>query len=115
MRAVDPNHERFLDDKLLPEIIQLLTRAYRPERIYQFGSTARGDSDSDSDLDLLVVVPDDAPAERRRARLAYDVLWDIPVAVDVVIWTKTAFDRRATVPASLPATVLREGKLVHAA
>jgi hypothetical protein len=50
--------------------VDRLVAAYRPERIYLFGSHARGEPGPDSDFDLLVLVPDDAEPERRRSRLA---------------------------------------------
>jgi predicted nucleotidyltransferase len=102
-------------DEVLDGIVQRLLRAYRPERIYLFGSKARGDAGPDSDYDLLVVVPDDAAPERRRSALAYECLWEVGVAADVLVWTRTQFDSRAHLRASLAATVLREGRLLHAA
>jgi len=102
-------------DSTLAEIVRRLVEAYRPERVYLFGSKARGDEGPDSDYDLMIVVPDDAPRDRRHSRLAYQVLWGVRSAADVVVWTRTAFDRRSRMPASLPATVLREGRLLHAA
>jgi predicted nucleotidyltransferase len=89
--------------------------AYQPQRIYLFGSKARGDAGPDSDYDLLVVVPDDAPPERRRSRLGYERLWGVSTAADVVVWTAADFDSRMHLRASLPATVLREGTLLYAA
>jgi predicted nucleotidyltransferase len=82
--------------------------------VYLFGSRARGEADPDSDYDLLLVVPDDAPPERRRSRLAYEVLRGTGVAADVLVCTRTWFDRRRGLRASLPGTILREGRLVHA-
>jgi len=64
--------------------------------------------------DILVVVSDHAPAERRRSRLAYEVLWGTGVAADVLVSTASQFEGRAHLAASLPATVIREGKLLHA-
>ena len=52
-----------VSDPLLAEIVRRLVEAYQPERIYLFGSKARGDAGADSDYDLMVVVPDDAPPE----------------------------------------------------
>jgi len=101
-------------DPLLAEVVRRLVDAYATERVYLFGSTARGESGPDSDYDIVLVVPDDAPPDRLRARLAYEVLWGLGAAVDVLIWSRTAFDARATVPTSLPAVVLREGVLLHA-
>jgi predicted nucleotidyltransferase len=102
-------------DPLLAEIIRRLVAAYQPERIYLFGSTARGDAGPDSDYDLLVVAPDDAPPERRDSKLAYEVLWGVQAAADVIVWEKSRFERRAHVVCSLPATVLREGRVLYAA
>ena len=56
------------NDPVLAEIVRRLLKAYEPQRIYLFGSKARGDAGPDSDYDLMVVVPDDAPPERRRSR-----------------------------------------------
>ena len=103
-------------DVKLAEIVRRLADAYRPIAIYLFGSKARGDAGADSDYDLLVVVNDDAPAERRRSRLAYETLWRFGTtgAVDAVICTQSYFDARRHLKASLPGTVLREGKLLYA-
>lgn len=102
-------------DAVLAEIVRRLVEAYQPQRIYLFGSKARGDAGVDSDYDLLVVVPDDAPPERRRSRLGYESLWGVRTAADVVVWTAADFDSRTHLGASLPATVLREGTLLYAA
>jgi UTP:GlnB (protein PII) uridylyltransferase len=97
----------------LTEAVRLLGEAYRPERIYLFGSWARGDARPDSDLDLLVVVPDDAGPERRQSRLAYETLWKTGASGDILVWTRKRFDACLHLPATLPATVVREGRLVY--
>jgi uncharacterized protein len=99
-------------DPVLAEIVRRLVEAYRPERIYLFGSVARGDAGPHSDYDILVVVPDSAPPERLRSRLAYQALRGTGTAADVVVWPKSGFERRARVVSSLPATVSREGMLL---
>jgi uncharacterized protein len=98
----------------LARILVRLIDAYQPERIYLFGSKARGDAGPDSDFDLLVVVSDTAPADRKRSRLAYERLWGTGTATDVLVWTRERFDSRAHLRASLPGTILREGKLLYA-
>ena len=102
-------------DPQLADVVQRLIAAYAPERVYLFGSSARDDAGPDSDYDLLLVVPDDATPERKRARLAYASLWGTGTAVDVLVWTRSSFDRRLHLPTSLPATIIREGRLLHAA
>ena len=97
----------------IEEITRRLVDFYRPVRIYLFGSEARGESGPDSDLDFLVVLPDDAPKEHMRGG-AYSLLRDIRDAVDVIPWRQTDFEGRAAyVRASLPATVIREGRLLY--
>ena len=113
-RPNDPSPTAAADPRLA-EIVRRLVEAYRPERIYLFGSHARGEAGPDSDYDLLVVVPDDAPPERRRSRLAYEVLWGVGTAADVLVQSRSDFESRLHLRASLPATVRDEGRLLYAA
>ncbi len=102
------------NDGTVEEILRRLVEFYRPERVYLFGSAARGDSGPDSDFDFCVVLPDDAPASVYRDRSIHRRTWGLRVAVDVVRMSKSDFDGRAAhVKASLPATVLREGRLLY--
>jgi uncharacterized protein len=102
------------ENKELTEIVRRLIDAYRPERIYLFGSRARSDFGGDSDYDLMVIVPDSASPERKRSRLAYEVLRGTGVAADVLVWTRDAFDRRLHLRASLPSTIVSEGRVLYA-
>jgi predicted nucleotidyltransferase len=77
----DPILER---DPKLAEIVRRLVDAYQPERIYLFGSMARGDVGPDSDYDLLVIVPDEATAVRQDSDLAYRALRGTGIAADVL-------------------------------
>jgi predicted nucleotidyltransferase len=101
--------------RALAEIVARLVDAYDPERVYLFGSKARGDQGPDSDFDLLLIVPEAAPMALRDSQLAYKVLRGTGTAADVLVLTRTAFDSRLHLAASLPATVAREGRLLHAA
>jgi len=102
-------------EPMFREIVQRIVDAYHPLRIHIFGSKARGDADADSDYDLLVVVKDEAPADQRQSRLAYQSLWGTGTAVDVLVCTDGYFRSRAGVKTSLPATVEREGRLLYGA
>jgi len=102
-------------DDVLGEIVRRLVQAYKPERVYLFGSKARGEGGPDSDYDLMVVVPDEAPPEQRRSRLAYQVLRGTGTAADVLVWTRQAFDARLHLKVSLPYTIVSEGRLLYRA
>jgi predicted nucleotidyltransferase len=103
-----------VDDPALAEIVRRLVAAYRPLRIYLFGSRARAEAGPDSDYDLMVVVADDVPPERRRSRLAYEALRRTGIAADVLVWTREAFDSRLELRASLPTSIVAEGRLLYA-
>jgi hypothetical protein len=98
----------------ITEIIRRLIDARSLVCIYLFGSVARGDDGPDSDLDFLVLLPDDASEEIFRSGNLVRALWGIPYGADVIPWRQTDFEGRAAyVAASLPATVLREGKMLY--
>lgn len=106
---------RAVEATTLDEIVKRLRQAYSPERIYLFGSHARGDAGPDSDFDILVVVPDDAPPSRRGSRLAYQALRGTGAAADVLVWTRGYFESRRHLKASLSGAVSAEGRLLYAA
>ena len=104
-----------IEDSVLTEIVRRLVDSFHPDRVYLFGSRARGDANNDSDYDILLVLPRLEDRRYRLSQRAYALLRGIPAAVDVLVWSKEDFDSRLDTPASLPATVEREGRLLHAA
>jgi predicted nucleotidyltransferase len=100
-------------DQAITEITRRLVDYYHPERIFLFGSAARGDGGPDSDLDFCVILSDDAPPALYRPGV-HRALWEVGTAADVVRWPAIDFDVRAAhVKASLPATIMREGKVLY--
>ena len=103
-----------MPDAVIAEITRRLVRFFTPERVYLFGSAARGQEGPDSDLDFCVVLPDDAPRSLYRGEGLYRELWGLRAALDVVRCPLGDFEERAAhVKASLPATVIREGRLLY--
>jgi predicted nucleotidyltransferase len=99
------------------ELLERLVAAYQPERIYLFGSHARGDAGPDSDIDLMIVVPDDAQGLRRSGRLGYREQWKLraPGAFEFHVRRRFKFETAATDPLSFPGTIASEGKLLYEA
>ncbi len=92
-----------------------LIEAFQPERIYMFGSQARGDATPNSDIDLLVIVAQSDEPGYRRDQAAYAAMGWQGVPIELLVMTRQEFDERLPARASLPATVAREGRLLYAA
>jgi predicted nucleotidyltransferase len=110
-----PERDLLACDPILAEIVRRLVKAYQPKRIYLFGSLARGDAGPDSDYDILVLVENPTEPPYRLSQHGFRALRGIAAAVDVVVWDRATFDARLHLPASFPATVTREGRLLHVA
>ncbi len=93
---------------------QALVEAFDPERIYLFGSYARGDAGPDSDYDLMMIVAGSDQPQYKRSQAAHGVLARFPMAKDILVWTRDEFDGDVHLKASLPAAILREGILLYA-
>lgn len=63
----------------------------------------------------MVIVPHTSEPGYRLAQKAHTLLWGIGSAADVFVWSHDEFERRLHLRASLPATVVREGRLLYAA
>ncbi len=103
------------DDPVLAELVRRLVGAFDPDRTHLFGSKARGDRGPDSDYDLMVVVDEASWPAYRMAQQTHSLVWDLGTAADILVWTREAFDGRLHLKASLPATIVHEGKLLYAA
>lgn len=99
----------------LDEAVRRLVEKFQPERIYLFGSRARGDAVSESDYDVLMVVPASDQPHYVRSASAQEVIDDLSVPVEVIVFTREQFDRQTLAAASLASTVSREGRLLYAA
>lgn len=115
-RAID----RSLTKDGMAELRRLTSRANitptRLQNVYHWGGF-RGDPEAlmEEYFDLLVVVPDTAPEERKRSRLAYERLWETGTAADILVWTRRRFEERTHLRVSLPGIILQEGRLLYAA
>ncbi len=96
----------------IQQIVKVITTRLSPRRIILFGSYAREEAGPDSDLDLLIELDPPLPSHGRSSRIK--ALFDAyPCPMDILVYTteEIAYWQRA--PASLVASVLREGKVLY--
>jgi predicted nucleotidyltransferase len=99
---------------LLDEIVRRIVRVVHPQRIFLFGSAARGQLGPDSDLDLLVIVRE--PVHRRAlAQEIYRNLHGFPLPVDVVVATERDVEQYGDRIGTILRPALREGEVIYGA
>lgn len=116
---------RTFDSSLIDLIVGRIVDTIRPEKVILFGSRARGDADANSDYDLLVIQPSGEPRYRRSA-LLYRALSDIPVEVEVLVYTPAEVEEWPLtpstscgvkgwrgVPRAFVTTAIREGRVLN--
>jgi len=101
-----------LNDALIRDIVRRIVDTAQPERVILFGSQARGDARPNSDFDVLVIKPSDEPRYLRSIPL-YVALADLPVEVEVMVYTPEEVDEWSQVPQAFVTTALREGTAIQ--
>ena len=100
------------NNDLIGDIVRRIVETAQPEKIILFGSRARGDARRNSDFDVLVIKESSEPSYRRDAPL-YVALADLPVEVEVLVYTPEEVAEWAQVPQAFVTAATREGKTVY--
>ena len=95
------------------DIVRRLVAALHPSALWLFGSRARRTAHKDSDFDVAVLIDDPSKPCWQLEGDAIDALWGVAAAVDVCVWPTSEFTAQQAAPASLPATILREGRVLY--
>ncbi len=100
------------DQDVIAGIVRRIVETAQPEKIILFGSRARGHSRSDSDFDILVIQESEEPRYRRSVPL-YVALADLPVEVEVMVYTPHEVEEWSQVPQAFVTTAVREGTIIY--
>lgn len=96
-----------------PDLLDRVVEYFHPRRIVLFGSRSRGQAGPDSDIDLLVILDDDAPAEKLTLRAGWESRRGYHRPVDVIPVRDAVFRRRAKIAGTLAYEAARDGIEVY--
>jgi predicted nucleotidyltransferase len=99
---------------LIEELVRRIVAAVQPERIFLFGSAARGEMSADSDIDVLIV----KSGVTHRRRLAQDIhlrLFGLGVPVDIIVVTPEDIEAFGDKVGTIIGPALRESREIYAA
>lgn len=95
------------------ELLDRVVTYFDPQQVVLFGSRARGEAGPDSDIDLLVVLDDNAPAEKLAARASYEARRGYTGPADIIPMRRSVLNRRARAIGSFAHVVMRDGVTVY--
>ncbi len=100
---------------VLEEMVRAIVEAVKPERIYLFGSVARGEATEDSDIDLLIVEDDNFSSRSRwrELRRIRDVLTPFPQSKDILLYSRDEMAYWQDALNHVAAHAVREGTLLY--
>ncbi len=103
-------------EECLQEIVDEIVHEVDPERVYVFGSYARGTARDDSDLDLLIVEREPfSPKRSRRLEMARlsRLLAQFRVPKDVLVYSTDEVAQWQSAKNHVVSHALREGRLLY--
>ncbi len=101
-----------ISQAIIQEAVDRLVKAAKPQKIFLFGSYARGDADEQSDLDFLVI---ENKTKHRRQQMVYlqDVLRPLRLPVDILVTSEATFNEWANVTGTVFNEIKNEGILCY--
>lgn len=96
----------------IEEVVKRIVAHHHPEKIFLFGSYARGDAHEDSDIDLLIIDQTLEPGHKRAIKYL-DAVQGVREPVDILVYTPDEFKTQKNQHFTFPNEVFREGKLIY--
>ena len=101
-----------VDMDYIKHVTQILVKESSPEKVYLFGSCARGEQNDDSDIDLLIVKESANPRNKRAMELRR-LLFPYKYPMDLLVYTPDEFRKEEKIMGTIPYQVLREGIVLY--
>ncbi|MCX7050153.1 MAG: nucleotidyltransferase domain-containing protein [Candidatus Sumerlaeota bacterium] len=106
-----------ISDQLINAAIQSIVRETQPERIYLFGSYARGEQRADSDIDLLIEESKSFGLQNSRLeeinRISSSMMNSYNMPADILVYSSEEIAKWRQTTNHVVARALREGRLLY--
>lgn len=103
-------------EDVINKAVEFIRDKLSPDKIYLFGSYAKGSPKEDSDLDFLIIRDSDLPRHKRAMplySLEKSKRLGIPIGTDFIVYTPNEFEKSKKELNSLAGEVIRTGKLIY--
>jgi predicted nucleotidyltransferase len=101
-----------ISEETIQRAVDRLLEVARPQKIFLFGSYARGEAREYSDLDFLVVERDVGSRHQEMVRL-HDALRPMRIPVDIVVARESTFEKWSDVPGTVFHEAKTKGRLCY--
>ena len=101
-----------ISEEIIKKAVDRLVEVARPQKIYLFGSYARGDAREQSDLDFLVVEKALKSRRKEMVRL-HDAIRPMRIPVDILVVSEDAYAEWADVQGTVIYKAKTEGRLCY--
>ncbi len=98
-------------EETLETIVKIIVEAADPDKIILFGSRSRAGWSDDSDYDILVI-KEGAYHRRKLTQEIYRALFEVPVAIDIVLETPERLARYKNTPGLVYSEALK-GRVLY--
>lgn len=103
-------------NEVIEKAIEFIKDKLSPEKIYLFGSYAKGNPGENSDLDFLIIKDTNLPKYKRAIplySLEKSKRIGVSIGIDFVVYTPREFEKSKSQINSLAGEVARTGKLIY--
>jgi uncharacterized protein len=101
-----------ISEQTIQKVIERIAETAKPQKIYLFGSYARGDAREHSDLDFLVVEKEVKNRHQEMVRLN-DAIRSMRIPVDILPVSASSFNEWADIPGTVFYKAKKEGRLCY--
>lgn len=98
--------------KEVERLAEKIKKSYRPEKIFIFGSFAKGKIKPDSDVDFFIIKKTSKPRLERQ-REVNRLLLDRLIPLDILVFTPEEAAERKALGDSFIIDILKTGKLIY--